>query len=631
MTIMQLLIGNAIPTPYTQRSPNMMKRPGIMNAKAALEAKRARAEREKYPYTYNIRILGVGESEDGERFLKVAVGEKTALLNVDNLADPRSGELKILTRLGEPLIMEAARREFRDRAHDHARAKPTFPVVTKTGFLTPELVPPGRRQIFVLPDGLAPQGQPNVARYFDPRYGQYHRRLHRAGTIRGWIELAKLCRGQTRLIAALCLAFTGPVCALFGYEPPGLQFVSKGGLGKTTTGRIAGTVWGGDLNPARRIGCGVSWNTTNLDLEIVAAAFNQMLLFLDNMHRADRKDVEKTIEVMNGEGRGRWTEAQRASFCVPVVSTSNTSVVSIARALGMMDEIEALIDRLADLPLPAGCPYMFEGIRTPQELREHGDQLRRLSRNFGWAGPEFVRRLAKAIAADRASVQAFVDERQRTYRDAADRLRSLAGRDLTRISDKCATIYIAGCLAIRFKILSWTEAELLAALLTCERDHVAFVDRELGVVPARAITAHGAPAAIPQQPALPGAVVAATTPFDRLRRFINGNSKRGFIDLRKPGMSRLRFKLLKRRTMKSKSPRDPVYVGEHNGEKEYWFKGDRFAEVAGGEAAALKEELFGGGLLEVDRRGKGFNYVVKRRLPDDSRPYFVVVRHKRRR
>jgi hypothetical protein len=120
----------------------MINRPGTMHAKAALEAKRARAEREKHPLTYQIKILGVGESVDGERFLKVAVGEKTALLNVDNLADPRSGELKILTRLGEPLIKEAARREFRDRAHDHASAKPSFPVVTKTGFLSPELVPP---------------------------------------------------------------------------------------------------------------------------------------------------------------------------------------------------------------------------------------------------------------------------------------------------------------------------------------------------------------------------------------------------------------------------------------------------------------------------------------------------------
>jgi hypothetical protein len=170
-------------------------------------------------------------------------------------------------------------------------------------------------------------------------------------------------------------------------------------------------------------------------------------------------------------------------------------------------------------------------------------------------------------------VQAFVYERQRTYREAADRIRSLAGRNLTRISDKFATIYIAGCLAIRYHILPWTEAELLAALLTCERDHVAFVDQELGVVPACAISTHRGPTAIPQQPALAGAVVSATTAFDRLRRFINGNSKRGFIDLRKPGISRLRVKLLKRRAMKSKSPRDPVYVGEHNGEKEYWFHG----------------------------------------------------------
>jgi hypothetical protein len=64
---------------------------------------------------------------------------------------------------------------------------------------------------------------------------------------------------------------------------------------------------------------------------------------------------------------------------------------------------------------------------------------------------------------------------------------------------------------------------------------------------------------------------------------------------------------------------------------EYWIPDDRFAEVAGREAAALKEELFGGGLLEVDKRGEGVSYVVKRPLPDGSRPYFVVVRDKRRR
>ena len=146
-----------------------------------------------------------------------------------------------------------------------------------------------------------------------------------------------------------------------------------------------------------------------------------MLLFLDNMHRADKQDVEKIIEIMNGEGRGRSTEQHCPQHsAAPVASTSNRSVVSIARDLGMIDEIEALIDRLADIPLPNGCPYMFEGIHTPQELRAYGDELRRLSLNFGWAGPKFVDCLGAEIETDRASVQAFVDERQRNYREAAD-------------------------------------------------------------------------------------------------------------------------------------------------------------------------------------------------------------------
>jgi hypothetical protein len=159
---------------------------------------------------------------------------------------------------------------------------------------------------------------------------------------------------------------------------------------------------------------------------------------------------------------------------------------------------------------------------------------------------------------------------------------------------------------------------------------VAFVDRELGHMSPRAMSACGAPTTTAEQPALPGAAIPAAILFDRLKRFINGNSKSGFIDLRKPGMSSLGFRL-KVRAMKSKSLRDPVYVGEHNGQKEYWFPDDWFAEVAGGEASTLKKDLFGGGLLEADKRGDGVSYVVKRPLPDGSRPYFVVVRNKRRR
>lgn len=99
---------------------------------AGMQVRPANVQAPQHQHTGNITISGVGKSEDDERFLKVAVGEKTALLNVDNIADPRSAELKRLTPLGEPLIKPAARAEFLARAHDAARAEPTFEVALKT-------------------------------------------------------------------------------------------------------------------------------------------------------------------------------------------------------------------------------------------------------------------------------------------------------------------------------------------------------------------------------------------------------------------------------------------------------------------------------------------------------------------
>src|SRR5260370_40630138 len=56
--------------------------------------------------------------------------------------------------------------------------------------------------------------------------------------------------------------------------------------------------------------------------------------------------------------------------------------------------------------------------------------------------------------------------------------------------------------------------------------------------------------------------------------------------------------------------------------------GDRVAEGAGGssEALALKKDVDRRGLLETTRRGNKVSYVVKRILPDGSRPFFVVIR-----
>ena len=84
---------------------------------------------------------------------------------------------------------------------------------------------------------------------------------------------------------------------------------------------------------------------------------------------------------------------------------------------------------------------------------------------------------------------------------------------------KLATVYAAGCFAIRFKLLPFNFAELLGAVLTCERDHVAFVAKELG----EAVASAGNPIA-----------AAKSSPYARLKAYVFGPARKKFIDLREP-------------------------------------------------------------------------------------------------
>ena len=568
-----------------------------------------------WKYTGKIEFLGMGENLDGERFLKVSVGTKTALLNVDNIAAPNSGELKRLTRLGEPLIKQQARTEFLGRAHDAARAEPTLKVAMKTGWFDGE---------FVLPEGLAPEEETHIERYFDWRYAPYHRRLRSEGSFEGWRALAELCRGRSRLMTGLFLALSGPVCGVFGDEAPGLQLVSDGGKGNTTIGRVVSTVWGGDRSPGRRIGCGVSCNNTGINFEVLAGAFDQMLLFLDDMHNAGAAELKAIHNVMNGEGRGRSTDALRAEFCTPMLCGANTSVVNIATQAKAPHLISPLIDRLMEVGLPAGWRYLFEGIRTPEQMRDFGNLLRRGAReNFGWAGPLFAKKLDRGLRMNRAVVQAFVDQCHEAYHAAAANIKTSGDRDLGRISNKFATLYVTGCLAFRLKVLPFSEAEVLEALLTCHRDHVAFIDEQL-----RAAPGWGIPA-LRSQSVAPADVPSAEVPepaeqlFNRVRKFVNDNRKRGFRDRRKPAHNKAG--LMGRRSA-------PIlgYIGEHDGQEEYLIPPPIFKGVAGGAAEdrALKRELLKRGLLITDRRGERVSFVVKRHVPGKGRVYVVALRLK---
>jgi hypothetical protein len=132
----------------------------------------------------------------------------------------------------------------------------------------------------------------------------------------------------------------------------------------------------------------------------------------------------------------------------------------------------------------------------------------------------YIWHIAHAIRDDRDEFVAFVKERREQYQQAVAHLKA-PGRKLLRVHGKFATIYAAGCAAIRFKIFPFTEADLLEGVMTCERDHIAFIAKELGG--ANALDANAKPIAAPNPSA-----------YARMNTYVFGAARKRFVDLREP-------------------------------------------------------------------------------------------------
>jgi hypothetical protein len=555
-----------------------------------------------FKHTAGIKFDGVGADDGGNRYLKVAVKTTSVLMSVESLAHSQSStsDLALLTGLGQALLIPAAKSEFIQRAQHEARKEPSFVVAPKTGFVG---------NTFVLPNAQYPKDSPPVERYFHPNFTQYHARFSQTGKLSAWTNgVAELCRDRPRLMTGFALSFTGPLCALQGYELPGLQFVGSGGSGRTTAVQFLATTWGGDSNVANPLPFGGSWNTTVNDLELVTAAHNQTLLVLDDMENAEKDIVKAIMKIMNGHGKGRMTERRRQTFFTPLLSNANKSVVAVLKQLGFKTGFAPYIDRLMDIPLPERSAYFFEGVKSDEEFRDTINQMRTATHtNYGVAGPLFVEKLC-AFRDDRnlIALDMFCEECRERFLDAAENIPSTAGRNVGRAKNRFATIYVAGCLAIYFKILPFEEDALLDAVWSCLRDHVAFIEKELGVV------ANALKAATP--------TATAHTAYMAFQRYVSDNWESGLIHLWKPGV----------RLPKGHDYASAVgYVGVSNGVVEIWLPGDRFQEVAGGprEAKLLKHLLARLGLLSTWASGnQSPKLVVRRPIPGFEDKWVVAVK-----
>lgn len=541
--------------------------------------------------SHHIRILGFGQNEVGERFVRLRVDEgRGFLVSYHDWGPQKFAELN---QRGAHLIDDTSKRDFTNRLQGDGPPGSTFTVATRIGWHGRHFVLPGRKI----------DRKARLKVHLDADNPALINKYRQGGTLKGWRELTRLARGNTRFMLVLAQAFVGPLGALLDVEQPSVQLFGSPGSCKTVLAIAAGSVWGRhrSLDLARRLGFGESWNKTVNATEPVAGAHNHTLLILDETRVGPAaKAVFETVMRLEGSvEKDRIGAAPARTWWVPLLSTSNLTLDELAIAAGERID-DAYRGRLIDVPVPAGGHGIFENLHGKPDLPTMAQAVLGVAaEHFGQAGLRYVERLERAVRKDPARLRRHLQRRRRQFLGYGADIVAL-NRDLGRIREKFATIYAAGRLAADYGLLQWPKKELRAALLACLQAHVDLVAGST-----------------------PNAPSAVELPLERLRAYV-AEHRANFVDLRD--------RLV--RDPKHDHGACPGYVATHKGERHYLFSHECLAAVVGSERAAkdLKVQLDRHGAIRTAGGGRdGARFAVKTPIYDQRsgkkpRAYVVVIR-----
>ncbi len=286
-----------------------------------------------------------------------------------------------------------------------------------------------------------------------------------SGTLEDWQALvARYCVGNSRLALAVAAALAAPLLYVTGEESGGLHFVGQSRTGKTTTLRVAGSVWGGGgINGFLK-----TWRATSNGLEATAAQHCDALLCLDEMGQVDAREAgEVAYMLANGSGKSRarrdGSGRPRAQWRVLFLSTGELGLADKMNEGGKRPRAGQEV-RLADVPADAEA-----GLGIFEELHgiENADAFARHLRDttgqcYGTAARAYLERvtalepseLRDGIAQARKEfIAAYVPA------DADGQVLSVAGR--------FAMVAAAGELATHFGITGWPAGTAGAAAAVC--------------------------------------------------------------------------------------------------------------------------------------------------------------------
>jgi hypothetical protein len=202
------------------------------------------------------------------------------------------------------------------------------------------------------------------------------------GSYEEWRKSVAEVAPYPRVLLAFYASFVPPMLTLLRAPNFVVDLCGETTHGKTTTQRIAASVWGNcdERSPSAAIG---TWDTTRVHRERMSVTTNNMPLILDDTKRARfPAEIAQTVyDTTSGRGRGRGSlkgTQKSGTFTTVLISSGEAPITSFTEDGGSRARVLSLW----------GSPF---GGRDPQIA----DLVNRVNLgvrgHYGHAGPRFVR------------------------------------------------------------------------------------------------------------------------------------------------------------------------------------------------------------------------------------------------
>lgn len=310
---------------------------------------------------------------------------------------------------------------------------------------------------YVLPDRVI--GNPDHPVYFQAENLQDNPYQCR-GDLSGWrTDVADLCRGNSRLVFGVSMAFAATLLHWVDEESGGFHLRGDSSIGKSTVQYVAASVFGAPDYVEK-------WRGTPNSIEAVAAAHNDALLILDDIKNIDPAAAGECAFTLAGgvsKNRMQKTTALRPKLRWRLLFLSSGEK-SLAAHMGEVGKkADAGHDvRMAEIPAEVARGSLFETLHGCANGHTFSETLKKAAaEHYGTAAQNFIAALLPHLDTLPATLQ--------EQRDAFCKRMLLAKADgqAWRVAGRFALVAAAGELATKLGITGWEQGEAERATASC--------------------------------------------------------------------------------------------------------------------------------------------------------------------